>query len=177
MQPRLGIAVTRVPAYSPHAVAEFTIGLMLAVDRRIPRAWARVRDNNFALEGLLGHNLHGRTVGVVEYSENGSGPKALGGGAPSGNVPLQVKLGSTYRLSLKTDTGGGLVEGYPHDTAGVRKRNSSFLYNGTRTMYEREGFTYDRPKGQGNCVMVREVAASTRVAETHSHARVCGRSC
>jgi hypothetical protein len=55
-------------------------------------------------------NTESRTVGVVEYSENGSGPKALGGGAPSGNVPLQVKLGSTYRLSLKTDTGGGLVE-------------------------------------------------------------------
>ena len=50
-----------------------------------------------------------------------------------------------------------MIEGYPHDTAGVRKKNSSFLYNGTRTMYEREGFTYDRPKGQGNCVMVREV--------------------
>ena len=44
----------------------------------------------------------------------------------------------------------------------VRKKNSSFLYNGTRTMYEREGFTYDRPKGLGNCVMVREVAANLR---------------
>ena len=55
-----------------------------------------------------------------------------------------------------------MVEGYPHDTGGVRKKNSSFLYNGTRTMYEREGFTYDRPKGLGNCVMVREVAPGTR---------------
>lgn len=62
---RLGIAVVRVPAYSPHAVAEFTIGLLLALDRRIPRAWARVRENNFALEGLIGRNLYGRTVGVV----------------------------------------------------------------------------------------------------------------
>jgi hypothetical protein len=61
-------------------------------------------------------------------------------------------------LDLIAKAGGGLVEGYPHDTGGVRKKNSSFLYNGTRTMYEREGFTYDRPKGQGNCVMVREVA-------------------
>ncbi len=60
------------------------------------------------------------------------------------------------------EAGGGLVEGYPHDTDGVRKKNSSFLYNGTRTMYEREGFTYDRPKGLGNCVMVREVAPATR---------------
>lgn len=63
-------------------------------------------------------------------------------------------------LALIADAGGGIVEGYPHDTRGVRKKNSSFLYNGTRTMYEREGFTYDRPKGIGNCVMVREVAPS-----------------
>jgi len=65
-------------------------------------------------------------------------------------------------IELIARAGGGLVEGYPHDTGGVRKKNSSFLYNGTRTMYEREGFTYDRPKGQGNCVMAREVAPSTR---------------
>ena len=64
-------------------------------------------------------------------------------------------------VELIAHAGGGLVEGYPHETGGVRKKNSSFLYNGTRAMYEREGFTYDRPKGQGNCVMVREVAAST----------------
>jgi hypothetical protein len=63
-------------------------------------------------------------------------------------------------VGLIAQAGGGRVEGYPHDTAGVRKKNSSFLYNGTRTMYEREGFTYDRPKGQGNCVMVREIAPS-----------------
>ena len=63
-------------------------------------------------------------------------------------------------VGLIAQAGGGVVEGYPHDTAGVRKKNSSFLYNGTRTMYEREGFTYDRPKGLGNCVMVRTVAPS-----------------
>lgn len=62
---RLGVVVVRVPAYSPHAVAEFTIGLMLALDRNIPRAWARVRENNFALDGLIGRNLHERTVGVI----------------------------------------------------------------------------------------------------------------
>ena len=62
-------------------------------------------------------------------------------------------------VQLIAHAGGGLVEGCPHDTGGVRKKNSSFLYNGTRAMYEREGFTYDRPKGQGNCVMVRDVAA------------------
>lgn len=62
---QLGVAVVRVPAYSPHAVAEFTIGLLLSLDRNIHRAWARVRDNNFALDGLVGRNLHGRVAGVV----------------------------------------------------------------------------------------------------------------
>lgn len=62
---RLGVTVVRVPAYSPEAVAEFTIGLILALDRNIPRAWARVRDNNFALDGLIGRNLSGRKAGVV----------------------------------------------------------------------------------------------------------------
>ena len=61
----LGIDVVRVPAYSPHAVAEFAIGLLLTLDRKIHRAWARTRENNFALDGLVGRNLHGRTVGVV----------------------------------------------------------------------------------------------------------------
>ena len=69
---RFGIDVVRVPAYSPHAVAEFTIGLLLAVDRHIPRAWARVRDNNFALDGLIGRNLHGRTVGVIGTGKIGA---------------------------------------------------------------------------------------------------------
>jgi D-lactate dehydrogenase len=61
----LGITVVRVPAYSPEAVAEFTLGLLLALDRNIPRAWNRVRENNFALDGLIGRNLSGRTAGVV----------------------------------------------------------------------------------------------------------------
>lgn len=60
-----GLRVARVPAYSPHAVAEHTLALMLALNRRIHRAFARVREGNFALEGLLGFDLHRRTVGVV----------------------------------------------------------------------------------------------------------------
>jgi len=60
-----GIAVVRVPAYSPHAVAEFTVGLLLALVRRIHKAYTRTRENNFALDGLLGFDLHGRTVGVI----------------------------------------------------------------------------------------------------------------
>lgn len=61
----LGIAVVRVPAYSPDAVAEFTVGLILCLNRRIHRAYARTRDNNFALDGLLGFDLRGKTVGVI----------------------------------------------------------------------------------------------------------------
>lgn len=61
----LGISVCRVPAYSPHAVAEYAVAQILATVRHIPRAYARVRDGNFALDGLLGYDLHGRTVGVV----------------------------------------------------------------------------------------------------------------
>jgi D-lactate dehydrogenase len=61
----LGMEVVRVPAYSPHAVAEFTVGLILCLDRRIHRAYTRTRDHNFALDGLLGFDLHGRTVGVI----------------------------------------------------------------------------------------------------------------
>jgi D-lactate dehydrogenase len=61
----LGIGVVRVPAYSPHAVAEHTIALMLNLDRKLHRAWNRVREGNFALDGLLGREIHGRTVGVI----------------------------------------------------------------------------------------------------------------
>jgi D-lactate dehydrogenase len=60
-----GVAVTRVPAYSPHAVAEHAMGLVLTLNRRLHRAHARVREGNFSLEGLLGSDLHGKTVAVV----------------------------------------------------------------------------------------------------------------
>jgi len=62
---RLGIAVGRVPAYSPHAVAEHTIALMLCLNRKIHRAYARVREGNFELDGLLGFDMRGRTAGIV----------------------------------------------------------------------------------------------------------------
>lgn len=62
---RLGMTVARVPAYSPYAVAEHTVALMLALNRRIPRAAARVREGNFSLDGLLGFDLRSRRVGVV----------------------------------------------------------------------------------------------------------------
>src|SRR3546814_4228457 len=60
----LGIAVARVPAYSPNAVAEHTAALILTLNRKIHRAYARVREGNFALDGLLGFDLHGKTAGI-----------------------------------------------------------------------------------------------------------------
>jgi len=62
---RQEIAIARVPAYSPEAVAEHAAALILSLNRNIHRAYARVREGNFALEGLLGFNLQGRTVGIV----------------------------------------------------------------------------------------------------------------
>ncbi|MCC5946901.1 MAG: 2-hydroxyacid dehydrogenase [Nitriliruptoraceae bacterium] len=59
------ITVTRVPAYSPYAVAEHTVALMLAVERRLHRAYNRVREGNFALEGLLGFDLRNKRVGII----------------------------------------------------------------------------------------------------------------
>lgn len=61
----LGLKVVRVPAYSPYAVAEHAVGLILMLNRKLYRAYNRVRDDNFALNGLLGFDLHGKTVGVV----------------------------------------------------------------------------------------------------------------
>jgi D-lactate dehydrogenase len=62
---RLGLVVVHVPAYSPNAVAEHTIALILALNRRIHRAYNRVRDGNFSLDGLVGFDLAGKTAGVV----------------------------------------------------------------------------------------------------------------
>lgn len=60
-----GIRVCRVPAYSPEAVAEHTVAMLLALNRKIHKAYNRVREQNFSLNGLLGSNLHGKTVGVI----------------------------------------------------------------------------------------------------------------
>jgi GNAT superfamily N-acetyltransferase len=62
-------------------------------------------------------------------------------------------------LELIAQAGGGVVEAYPHDTAG-KQMSSTFLYNGTRSMYEKAGFEYERPKGKNNCVMRKIVTAA-----------------
>jgi D-lactate dehydrogenase len=69
---RLGIAVVRVTDYSPHSVAEFAVGLLLAVNRKIARASVRTREGNFELDGLMGVDLHGRTVGVIGTGKIGT---------------------------------------------------------------------------------------------------------
>ncbi|MBT0726393.1 2-hydroxyacid dehydrogenase [Rosenbergiella australiborealis] len=61
----LGMSVVRVPAYSPEAVAEHAIGMMMCLNRRIHRAYQRTREGNFSLEGLTGFNMFGKTAGII----------------------------------------------------------------------------------------------------------------
>jgi D-lactate dehydrogenase len=61
----LGMTVVRVPAYSPYAVAEHAVGLILSLNRKIHRSYNRVREGNFALDGLLGFDLYGTTIGII----------------------------------------------------------------------------------------------------------------
>lgn len=100
---QLGLTVVRVPAYSPQAVAEHSIGLMLCLNRKFHKAYNRTRDNNFDLNGLLGFNLYGKTVGVIGTGRIGSAAAKilLGFGCqvlcvdPIINPELE-KLGVTY---------------------------------------------------------------------------------
>jgi D-lactate dehydrogenase len=62
---KLGVRVVRVPAYSPHSVAEHAVALLLTLNRKIHRAYNRVREMNFSLGGLVGFDLYGKTVGIV----------------------------------------------------------------------------------------------------------------
>ncbi|WP_290798067.1 2-hydroxyacid dehydrogenase [Flavihumibacter sp. UBA7668] len=67
----LGIRVVRVPAYSPHAVAEFAVALLLTLNRKTHKAYNRVRDGNFSLDRLTGFDLAGKTVGVIGTGQIG----------------------------------------------------------------------------------------------------------
>lgn len=75
-----GIPVVRVPAYSPYAVAEHTVGLLLTLNRKIHRAYNRVREHNFSLTGLVGFDLHGKTVGIVGTGKIGKITAEIFGG-------------------------------------------------------------------------------------------------
>jgi D-lactate dehydrogenase len=68
----LGMTIMRVSRYSPYAVAEFAVGMMLALSRKIHRAYNRVREGNFLLDGLAGFELHGKTVGIIGTGKIGS---------------------------------------------------------------------------------------------------------
>lgn len=69
---RYGISVVRVPEYSPYAVAEHAVALILCLDRKIHKAHQRVREGNFSLEGLVGFDLHGKTVGIIGTGKIGT---------------------------------------------------------------------------------------------------------
>jgi D-lactate dehydrogenase len=69
---RLGLSVVRVPAYSPYAVAEHTVALILALNRRIHKAHDRIREGNFSLDGLMGFDLHGTTAGIIGTGKIGA---------------------------------------------------------------------------------------------------------
>ena len=69
---RLGLSVVRVPAYSPHAVAEHAVALILALNRRLHRAYNRTREGDFTLHGLTGFDLVGKTVGIVGTGQIGA---------------------------------------------------------------------------------------------------------
>ncbi len=69
---KLGLLIARVPSYSPHAVAEYTVGLLLSLNRKIHKAYARVREMNFSLNGLMGFDLVGKTVGIIGMGRIGS---------------------------------------------------------------------------------------------------------
>lgn len=68
---KLNVKVVRVPAYSPEAVAEYSMALILGLNRKIHKAYNRTRDHNFALDGLLGWTLHGKTIGLIGMGKIG----------------------------------------------------------------------------------------------------------
>lgn len=69
---QLGLVVVRVPEYSPYAVAEHAVALLLTLNRKTHRAYNRIRESNFSLEGLVGFDLHGKTVGIVGTGKIGA---------------------------------------------------------------------------------------------------------
>ena len=73
----LGFIIVRVPAYSPEAVAEHAISLLMTLNRRTHKAYQRTRDANFSLEGLVGFNLHGKTIGIIGTGKIGVATMAI----------------------------------------------------------------------------------------------------
>ena len=101
----LGIAIARVPAYSPDAIAEHTLALIPSLNRRIHRAYARVREGNFALDGLLGFDLKGKTAGIV-----GTGQIGIRVAAILRGFGCRVIASDPNPDDALTDAGGRYVE-------------------------------------------------------------------
>ncbi|GAB2789363.1 2-hydroxyacid dehydrogenase [Halomonas shantousis] len=101
---RLAISVVHVPAYSPEAVAEYTLALLLTLNRRTHRAFNRVREGNFMLEGLLGMTLHGKTVGII-----GTGRIGLAAARIFHGLGCRLLGEDRYPASAFTDLGGEYV--------------------------------------------------------------------
>lgn len=101
---RLNIKVARVPEYSPYAVAEHAVALMLALNRKLIRAHNRVMEQNFSLDGLVGFDVHGKTVGIIGAGKIGSVVAKIMNGFgcrilahdKSENTELQNKYGAIY---------------------------------------------------------------------------------
>ncbi|GAB3300141.1 2-hydroxyacid dehydrogenase [Hymenobacter humi] len=110
----LGLSVVRVPAYSPYAVAEHTLALILTLNRKTHRAYNRVREGNFALTGLMGFDLHGKTVGLIGLGQigrvtagilKGFGCRVLGFDVNQSEeaVALGVEFTDLHRLYAESD--------------------------------------------------------------------------
>ncbi|KAF9010741.1 hypothetical protein BDQ17DRAFT_1346840 [Cyathus striatus] len=102
----LGIKVARVPAYSPEAVAEFTVGMLLTVVRKYHKAYNRVREGNFLLDDLLGFNLSGKTVGIIGTGKIG----LLTGRILANGFNCKVIAYDPYPSSMAKDHGMSYVD-------------------------------------------------------------------
>ncbi|MGO1190000.1 2-hydroxyacid dehydrogenase [Vibrio casei] len=101
----LGIQVVRVPAYSPEAIAEHAVGLMMCLNRRFHKAYQRTRDANFSLEGLTGFNFYGKTVGVI-----GSGKIGLATMRILKGLGMNILCYDPYPSDTAVDIGAKYVE-------------------------------------------------------------------
>lgn len=141
-----GLCVVRVPAYSPHAVAEHTLALLLALNRRIYRAYIRTRDFNFNISGLCGIDLYGKTAGIIGTGKIGRTFISLCRGlgmnilaydpqpAPDAvfaYVPLETLLKESHIISLHCPLTESSYHMLNADTFSIM-RDDAFLLNTSR---------------------------------------------
>jgi len=96
----LGMAVVRVPAYAPEGVAEYAVALVLTLNRQTHRAFARVREGNFSLEGLVGFNVFGKTVGLVGLGKIGKAAARIFGGFGCRVLAHDVDVDQSFAAGL-----------------------------------------------------------------------------